>query len=542
MRPEPPTIPSSQSASALNPKEHLIQSGESTQAPRQGATFNVNLTVIVATLVTLAAILWLYREAAEDIVSIWYRSQTFAHGFLVPPIVLWLAWRDRERLAAVASKPSLAALALLIPIGLLWLLSELAGVAVGTHFALALMLIAAVIAVAGVAVARVIAFPLVFLLLAVPAGEFFVPWLIDRTADFTVLALRLSGIPVYREASNFIIPSGAWSVVEACSGIRYLIASIFGGTLFAYLYCRTWGRRCAIVLTSILVPLVANWIRAYLIVLIGHLSSNRLATGVDHLIYGWIFFGVMMFIFFAIAARWRQDQDEPVLVAKPVLAGATSSAATARVLVVAILTLVLAGAWLPAREWLESRASPGTVKLELSAGEAGWTKVADSGIDWRPIFQNPTATVFQPYRNGDNLVGVYIAYYRQQKHGAELVSSENAMVLSDDKEWRVIEFGHRDFQWAGTPTNARTLSLRGTSQQLRIRNWYWIDGRHTSSDFVAKLLLAWTKLTGAGDNSAALVLVAPFTDGSDAADRALDQFANDMGNSMRSSLERAVTR
>jgi len=39
------------------------------------------------------------------------------------------------------------------------------------------------------------------------------------------------------------------------------------------------------------VPIIANWLRAYMIVMIGHLSGNKLAVGVDHLIYGWLFFG-----------------------------------------------------------------------------------------------------------------------------------------------------------------------------------------------------------------------------------------------------------
>ena len=83
----------------------------------------------------------------------------------------------------------------------------------------------------GWAVTREIAFPLGFLFFAVPIGEFLVPTMIDYTADFTVAALRLTGIPVYREGNDFVIPSGNWSVVDACSGVRYLIASVMVGHL-----------------------------------------------------------------------------------------------------------------------------------------------------------------------------------------------------------------------------------------------------------------------------------------------------------------------
>ena len=76
----------------------------------------------------------------------------------------------------------------------------------------------------------------------------------EKTADFVVLALQATGIPVYREGLWFVIPSGQWSVVDACSGVRYLIASFMVGSLFAYLNYRSLRRRAVFVLVSILLP------------------------------------------------------------------------------------------------------------------------------------------------------------------------------------------------------------------------------------------------------------------------------------------------
>ena len=76
-----------------------------------------------------------------------------------------------------------------------------------------------------------------------PFGEFALPALMEWTADFTVFALQLSGIPVFREGQHFVIPSGNWSVIDECSGVRYLMASFMVGTLFAYLNYRSYKRR-----------------------------------------------------------------------------------------------------------------------------------------------------------------------------------------------------------------------------------------------------------------------------------------------------------
>src|SRR5262245_40296223 len=267
------------------------------------------LVTAAALAFALAWIVFGYWRTGAAMVGIWARSDTFAHGFLVAPISAWLVWRARASLLEVAPQPSWWVLVPFAGAGAGWLLGELGTVNAVSQFAFVAMLVLAVPAVIGTRAARRIAFPLAFLFFAVPVGEFLMPKLMEWTADITVMALRLTGIPVYREGQNFHIPSGNWSVVEACSGVRYLIASLVIGTLYAYLTYRSTMRRAVFIGFSILVPVIANWARAYMIVMIGHLSGNTLAVGVDHLIYGWLFFGLVIVLMFWIGARWRDDAD-----------------------------------------------------------------------------------------------------------------------------------------------------------------------------------------------------------------------------------------
>ena len=191
-----------------------------------------------ALLLLLATITWVlfwYWDTARAMVAIWARSDTYAHAFIVPPISLWLIWRKRHELARLKPEPTLWLVLPLIATTTFWLMGELTAVNALTQFALIVTLILAIISTLGLQVSRQIAFPLAFLLLSVPVGDFMMPKLMEWTAWFTVLALRASGIPVYQEGLQFVIPSGNWSVVEACSGIRYIIASVTVGTLFAYL-------------------------------------------------------------------------------------------------------------------------------------------------------------------------------------------------------------------------------------------------------------------------------------------------------------------
>jgi len=153
-------------------------------------------------------------------VAIWERSETFAHGFAIVPISAWLIWRRRHAVAALDLRPGFLALPLLALAGFGWLLGQLAGAGVVQQYALVITIPLLVWAILGREVVRALFFPLFFLLLAVPFGEFLLPVLIEHTADFTVFALRLTGIPVYREGAFLTIPSGSWSVsiLSSCSG------------------------------------------------------------------------------------------------------------------------------------------------------------------------------------------------------------------------------------------------------------------------------------------------------------------------------------
>jgi exosortase A len=376
----------------------------------------------------------LYFATGAAMVEIWNRSETFAHAWVVPPISAWLVWRRRAELASLTPRPAPLWLLLLLPLGLLWLVGDLAAANAATQFALVGMFVALVPALIGTQAAGRLAFPLGFLFFAVPFGDFLTPWLMERTADFTVLALRATGIPVFREALQFVIPSGSWSVVQACSGIRYLMASVMVGTLFAYLNYRTNRKRWAFVGVAIITPLVANWLRAYMIVILGHLSGNKLAVGVDHIIYGWVFFGIIMLAMFMIGSRWADPDPEPVLAVPHESGRADASPRFATTLVAALLLLALPTGMRAQADLAGAHGAPVLAAPALP----GHAWVATPPTSWKPHFLNPAAALhgrFEP-AGGGAPIGLYIGYYRDQRYGRQLVTSVNELVNDEvDKDW-----------------------------------------------------------------------------------------------------------
>ena len=465
------------------------------------------------------ALLLLLRETVADMVSIWIRSDTFNHAFLVPPIAGWLAWRRRTELAARPHQPVPWVLLPLALACLLWLLGHLGSVASASQLALVTMLLLTVPALFGWSVTRVLLFPMLFLYFAVPFGEFVVPQLQEWTADVTVMALRASGIPVYREGNQFIIPSGSWSVVEACSGIHYLIACFVVGTLFAYLNYRSAGRRIAFMLVLLVFPILANWIRAYTIVTIGHLTGSPMILGVSHMTYGWVLFGALIVLLFVIAARWAEDEEPPVLSA-PVRSAEPSSDTGVWWMVSAVLVLA---AGTQALAWRIDHRPPLTApSLRLPEGAAGWR--VDSAVTeapWSPGFVSPSATAFKAYDKADRRVGVWVGYYRSEGEDRKLVSSVNSVVAAEDKAWRQQKTGIRLATSASPALQTATVSrgsVLGLTDTERMQVWqlYWIGGRWTHSDAETKLWQIWDRLLGRGDEGAVVLLITLQTDDSDA--------------------------
>ena len=501
---------------------------------RPPAALSLATAPVLACAIAVVAILALHWRTAASIVAIWIRSETFAHGFVVVPICLWFAWRKRAELAATPASPWWPGLALVAGFGAAWLIATAADVQGPKQFALAFMLQAAIVTIVGLRVARVAAFPLAFLLFAVPFGDFLVPTLIDWTADFTVGALRLSGVPVYREANHFIIPSGWWSVVEACSGVRYIIASLMVGTMFAAIAYRSPRRRAWFVLASILVPVVANWLRAYMIVMLGHLSDNRLAVGIDHVIYGWVFFGVVMVVLFWVGSRWQEfPPDEakgpPAAAAAPLpLAATAAGSRSAKLWVAAVAAIAAATLWLPVEAMMgRDRLAPRPLLPAVDAA-AGWVASPRPVANWRPLYEGAAAEFRQAYRNGADEVGLQISYYRNQVKGAELVTSSNLLTPRESWVWKQIESGKEQVAWQGSDVTVDRAELRGATMSLEVWSLYRVHGRLTSNPYYAKALLAWSRLTGQGDDAALVVLYTPLRGSGEAARASLRSFAQAM--------------
>jgi exosortase A len=501
-------------------------------APEQAETQRRNW--YIAGPMVLFCLVWLiacYNETLWSTIVIWRRSDTFAHGFLIFPISAYLIWVQRDRLRALKPRPNLLAILVLAVLGFIWLVAHLAGVNVVQQYAFVAMIPMLVWAILGSEIFSALLFPLTFLLLAVPVGDSLIPPLINFTADFTVTALRLTGIPVYREGSFFSIPSGNWSVVEACSGLRYLIASLTLGFLYAYLTYRSFLKRFLFVVVSAALPILANGVRAYMIVMIGHVFGMKYAVGTDHLLYGWVFFGLVMLLLFWAGSFWRDAEEKGFQ---------SNGAPTAPVTPLRFYSLLSATAlsFVTTLVWPVFAAVRGSgasfeetaIRFSLPQEVGTWRSSDLSIADWKPRYVGAKQDFYRTYAGPGGAVGVIVKFYQDQRNGSELINSENKIVSSDNKAWGNVGESFITVQVNNIEIPVRETQIRSAQQKahqrLLVWDWNWIAGTNVTNSYLAKLLQAKGKLIGESDTAAAIFLYTYYEEQPSFAHQRLRDFAS----------------
>ncbi len=453
-------------------------------------------------LVSGCSILAFYPTWAS-MVSIWERSETFAHGYLVVPASLWLIWLRRDDYPNLCPSFSFLALLFVLASGFAWLAADLVSVLVVRQWAAVGILVACIWAVLGNTVAQRMLFPLLFLFLMVPFGEEFIPWLMEYTATFVVAMLRLTGLSVYREGTFFTLSSGQWSVVEGCSGLRYLIASFTLGAVYAYLNYNSYKKRAVFIIAAFLTPIVANGFRAYMIVMIGHLSDMKLATGVDHILYGWVFFGLVMLLLFYVGSFW---QDPPTTGKLPpaeyTLAGANDRHLLAGVCITLFCIWIwpIAAANLHAKQAVTAEIPTAFTKdsLGMAIDPPDW--------GWEPQFKGVKAEHKFYFDDGESPVGMYFANFGDESDGGELVNSQNYLVRQKHPVWRIIRNDKATVTWLENDSVMVDESVLNSEQRdLLVLRWYRLADTNTSSAYYAKWLQLLKRLTG--DASPELLVV-----------------------------------
>ncbi len=222
-------------------------------------------------------------------------------------MTLYLLWDRRELIAGSVPHPEPAWALLGLPIAAVWFVAERLGIMEGRQLAAVAGFEVVFLTVLGFRLFWSLSGPLLYLFFLVPFGAFLTPMLQRFTADFSIAGLNLLGIPNYSDNFTIETPAGIFFVAEACAGLRFLIAAVAFGVFYALLTYQSASRRLVFIAASIVVPIIANGFRALGIVVLGQILGSAQAAAADHVLYGWIFFSIVMLLLVVAGLPLRES-------------------------------------------------------------------------------------------------------------------------------------------------------------------------------------------------------------------------------------------
>jgi exosortase len=234
-----------------------------------------------------SALLWSYWPTITELVTFWQRNQDYSVGMLVPPVAVYLVWRERAQLRLDRWSFSWLGVGALVLVECVRLAGIYFGVGSAANCALVGALAATALAVAGWRVFRRLKWVWLFLLLMVPwpariheAVAVPLQTLATRSAVF---GLELAGFFVIREGNVLRLENGqVVGVAEACSGLRMLTAFVFVAAVLAFLVGRPAWQKAALVLASVPIAVACNCLRVIATSIFVYYSESPALTEAFH--------------------------------------------------------------------------------------------------------------------------------------------------------------------------------------------------------------------------------------------------------------------
>ncbi|TPG12367.1 exosortase A [Sphingomonas oligophenolica] len=459
-----------------------------------------------ALAIAAAGILLLFHTDIVRMVGVWWTASTYGHCFLIAPIVGWLVWQRRGELAQLAPTGWWPGLALVAVGGLGWLMGDAGSVAFARQLGVVMMLQGAVVTILGPIVARGLLFPLLYALFLVPFGEWLEAPLQRVTVAIIMPLLDLVGIPA--TSNGVLIHAGRYyfEVAEACSGTKFVVAMFAFGVLVCNLCFVSWRRRAVFMAVALVVPILANGVRAFATIWVADITNVEAATGFDHIVYGWVFFGLVMAGVLALGWRWFD---------KPANAAAFDPARIERrgshrlaLVPAALLTVAVAASFPLWSAAIGERTTPLPAQIALP-DIAGWHRVPLSvGARWMPVYPGADHYLFGRYAGGDAAIDVAVAVYGSQREGKKIVGYGIGALGADDRWLRVADLP------ALAGGSVIRIAAPGPVERV-VATWYRIGDTTTADPRQVKIATMAAHLLGGDGRAVALHVSAEVGPGDD---------------------------
>ncbi|HKD05790.1 MAG TPA: exosortase/archaeosortase family protein [Bryobacteraceae bacterium] len=252
------------------------------------------------TIVWVSALLLVcYAPVLARLMSEWYNNPDMGHGFFVPAVAAYIAWRKRSAITKLAPQPNWWGVAIVMWAGLQLYIATLGAELFLARTSFVISLIGIVLLLGGTQYLKIFFFPLFLLFFMVPIPAIIYNQLTFplqmRASEAAEWAISALGIPIIREGNVLELASQKLNVVEACSGIRSLLTLTFVALVYGYFAEKKMWIRVVLFFATIPIAILANAGRVTLTGIVANYNP-ALADGFVHEAQGMVIFLVAMAI------------------------------------------------------------------------------------------------------------------------------------------------------------------------------------------------------------------------------------------------------
>jgi exosortase A len=467
--------------------------------------YNWRIAILFVSIL-MVSVLGGYQQTVLYLAKLWgnISEGEYAHGYLVLAISGYLVYLNRHKLERLAPCPEYRVLPLLGLAVSFWVIAAYVDVLAAQAAGLLLIVLTAIWVMLGTKAMHVLFFPILFIGFALPVWFPISPLLQDMTADVVFYFIRAINVPAFRHENMIVLSAGTLSIEEACSGLRYLMAALTLGTLYAYLNYQGLYARISVVAVAVLAAVLSNFLRVFIVVYLGYRSDMQHPLVHDHLMLGWYLFGGIVVLLLFIDNRLasiiptQHNNSSMAISQKPEQEYCRKGAAHFVIILFIATGLVLAGPAIINHVTKQNKVSSENItvfKIMLPETIGQWKKNIFIHDSWQPVYHG-AKTVKQVFEKNGQQVTLYIGYYEKQKQGEELIYDLNN--ITNRSIWRP-QYTRDRLLSTGNLNVREQLLEKNTREQKLVWYYYQMAGEYTVNRYIAKILQIVGLLTGKPD-------------------------------------------
>jgi len=480
-----------------------------------------NFRRFAVTVPLALGLLILYYPTFVWLVKIWVGDKEYSHGFLVPFVSIYLAWRKRSYFSAKIAKPCrVTGGGLLLVSAFLLIAGRSGGIALAEGVSFLLVLPALILFVWGWERLKVLALPLFYL-------QFMVPWVeefIDRihmpfqqfSALMAVWILKIIGLSIFLDGTYIYLPNITLEVARDCSGVRFLTSVIALGLPLVYVTQKSWLRAAFVIASGFIITILANGLRVAFVSIIADKYGSGLAHGPFHVFQGWFvaqigFIALVLVNWmvckistsrsFVLCDAWKgYSVDSTVRCIPP---------GKRKEVIIAVVFLGLQSVYL--YEFAIPKPVPPGIVLSLFPHTIGdWRGSEDRWINGAEYFPGVDDQVAMHYSlRGNRDIYVYVGYFSVQRQGKSLINY-HANPLRN--EVTPVSIFSSDPLGPGK-VEMTTLNIDGVKYNAAL--WYRVVSSNITGRYETKLTTIIEAILHHRNNGAVFILAVPMKEGKD---------------------------